>query len=70
MATRRTAKNGPSCNDNVTKIDQISERRNFEDRLRTNSFTLSATDFRDVYFERDAFHTDECNEFREPIDGR
>jgi hypothetical protein len=69
MATRRIAKNGPSCNNNVTRIDQISERRSFADRLRTKNLTLAVTDLRDACFDRDAFH-DACNELRELTDGR
>lgn len=49
----------------VTSIDQISDRRNFDDRLRRNIFTLSAIDLRGIYFERETFHIDDCNELRE-----
>ena len=72
MAIIRTAKNGPSCRDKVTRIDQSSERRNFDERFRTKNLTLSVTDlFRPpACLERDGFQTDECKEFSELIDRR
>ncbi len=53
-------------------MDQISERRSFDERLRTKNLTLSLMDFlRDVGLSRDeGFHGDDCTELSELIDGR
>ncbi len=50
---------------------QISERRNFDKRLRTKNLTLPLMDFaRDIGLVRDEFQVDEYKELRELTDRR